>query len=88
MLGGGTRVCRRSVAPLRLLVPGGPGDVEATASQGNNFSRLLRFFGGDLLRRKWRVREDLHWSPGSAHCRLLQVMMLLACLILRNMISG
>ncbi|KAF8697160.1 hypothetical protein HU200_036157 [Digitaria exilis] len=31
---------------------------------------------------------DLCWSPGPVHCRLLQVLMLLTCLIPRNMISG
>ncbi|KAF8714182.1 hypothetical protein HU200_028195 [Digitaria exilis] len=88
MFGGGTRVCRRSLAPLRLLVPGGVGDAEATALQGNNFSRLFPFSGGDLLRRQWRGRGDLCWSPRPAHHRLLQVMMLLTCLITRNMIYG
>ncbi|CAL4923490.1 unnamed protein product [Urochloa decumbens] len=88
MFGGGTGVCRRSVAPMRLLVPGGVGDAEATALQGNNFSQLLLFSGGDLLRHHWRGRGDLCWSPGLAHRRLLQAMMLLTCLILRNMISG
>ncbi|KAF8737787.1 hypothetical protein HU200_014017 [Digitaria exilis] len=87
MFGTGTRVCLRSYAPLCLLVPGGVGDVEAMALQGNNFSWLLPFCRGDLLRRQWRGRGDLCWSPGSAHHRLLQVMMLLTCLIPRNMIS-
>ncbi|KAF8727980.1 hypothetical protein HU200_018552 [Digitaria exilis] len=88
MFGGGTRVCRRSMAPLRLLVPGGAGDAEATALKGNNFSRLFSFSGGDVLRRQWRGRGDLCWSPGPTHHYLLQVMMLLTCLITRNMISG
>ncbi|KAF8661678.1 hypothetical protein HU200_056625 [Digitaria exilis] len=35
-----------------------------------------------------RHRGDLCWSPGPAHRRLLQVMMLLTCLFSRNMISG
>ncbi|KAF8659024.1 hypothetical protein HU200_058868 [Digitaria exilis] len=88
MFNGGTRVCRRSMAPLRLLVPGGAGDVEATALQGNNFSCLFSFSGGDLLRRQWRGWGDLGWSPGPAHHRLFQVMMLLTCLIPWHMISG
>ncbi|KAF8662182.1 hypothetical protein HU200_056379 [Digitaria exilis] len=88
MFGGRTRVCRRSMASLRLLVPGGVGDAEATTLQGNNFSRLFPFSGGDLLRRQWRGRGDLCWSPGLAHHRLLQVMILLTCLITRNMIYG
>ncbi|KAF8672184.1 hypothetical protein HU200_049752 [Digitaria exilis] len=88
MFGGGTRVCRRSMAPLRLLVPGGVGDAEAMALQGNNFSQLFPFSGGDLLRRQWRGRGDLYWSPGPAHHRLLQVMMLLTCLITSDMIYG
>ncbi|KAF8727105.1 hypothetical protein HU200_019611 [Digitaria exilis] len=88
MFGGGTRVCRNSMAPLRLLVPGGAGDAEAMALQGNNFSRLLPFSGGYLLRCQWRGRGDLCWSPRPAHHRLLQVMMLLTRLIPRNMISG
>ncbi|KAF8776706.1 hypothetical protein HU200_003435 [Digitaria exilis] len=81
-------VCRRIMTPLRLLVPGGASDVEATALQGNNFFCLFLFSGDDLLRRQWRGRRDLCWSPGSAHHRLLQMMMLLTCLIPRNMISG
>ncbi|KAF8728887.1 hypothetical protein HU200_018182 [Digitaria exilis] len=88
MLGGGTRVCRKSMAPLRLLVPSGAGNTEATTLQGNNFSRLLPFSSGDLLRRQWRGRGGLCWSPGPSHHCLLQVMMLLTCLILRNMIFG
>ncbi|KAF8750172.1 hypothetical protein HU200_012422 [Digitaria exilis] len=88
MFGGATRVYRRSMAPLRFLFPGGTGDAKASALQGNNFSRLLPFSGGDLLRRQWRGRGDLCWSPGPAHHRLLQVMMLLTCLIPRNMIFG
>ncbi|KAF8670607.1 hypothetical protein HU200_050635 [Digitaria exilis] len=84
----GTRVCRRSMAPLRLLVPSANGDAEATVLHGNNFSRLFPFSGGNLLRRQWRGQGDLCWSPGPAHHRLLQVMMLLTCLIPRNMISG
>ncbi|KAF8781236.1 hypothetical protein HU200_000655 [Digitaria exilis] len=88
MFGGGTKVCQRSTAPLRLLVPGSVGDAEAMALQGNNFSRLLSFSGGDLLRRQWRGQGDLCWSPGPVHRCLLQVMMLLTCLIPRNMISS
>ena len=88
MFDGGTRVCRRSVALLRLLVPSGVSDAEATTLQGNNLSRLLPFSDGDLLRCQWRGRGDLCWSPGPAHSRLLQVMMLLTCLVSRNMISG
>ncbi|KAF8753237.1 hypothetical protein HU200_011688 [Digitaria exilis] len=88
MFGGGTRVCRRSMTPLWFLVPGGTGDVEAMVFQGNNFSRLFLFSGGDLLRRQWRGRGDLCWSPWPAHHRLLQVMMLLTRLIPRNMIYG
>ncbi|KAF8652486.1 hypothetical protein HU200_062819 [Digitaria exilis] len=76
------------MAPLRLLVPDGAGDTEATALQGNNFSQLLLFSGGDLLRQQWRGLGDLCWSLGPAHHRLLQVMMLLTCLIPRNMIYG
>ncbi|KAF8676741.1 hypothetical protein HU200_046856 [Digitaria exilis] len=87
MFDSGIRVCPRSTTSLRLLVPGGAGDAEATALQGNNFSRLLPFSDGDLLRRQWRSRGDLCWSPRLAH-RRLQVMMLLTCLIPRNMISG
>ncbi|KAF8698662.1 hypothetical protein HU200_034911 [Digitaria exilis] len=88
MFNGGTRVCQKSMAPLRLLVPSGAGNTEVTMLQGNNFSRLLPFSGGDLLRRQWRGRGGLCWSLGPAHHRLLQVMMLLTCLTLRNMISG
>ncbi|KAF8727015.1 hypothetical protein HU200_019510 [Digitaria exilis] len=88
MFSGGTRVCRRSMTHLWLLVPGGDDDAEALALQGNNFSRLFPFSSGDLLRRQWRSRGDLCWSLGPAHHCLLQVMMLLACLIPRNMISG
>ncbi|KAF8664559.1 hypothetical protein HU200_054741 [Digitaria exilis] len=88
MFGGGTRVCRMSMAPLWLLVPGGVGDAEATALQGNNFSRFFPFSGGDLLRCQWRGRGDLCWSPGPVYHHLLQVMMLLTCLITRNMIYG
>ncbi|KAF8755779.1 hypothetical protein HU200_011248 [Digitaria exilis] len=88
MFGGRTRVCRRSMIPLRLLVLGDTGDAEATALQGNNFYRLFSFSGGDLLRRQWRGQGDLCWSPGPAHHCLLQVMMLLTRLIPRNMISS
>ncbi|KAF8781152.1 hypothetical protein HU200_001129 [Digitaria exilis] len=88
MFDGRTRVCRRSVASLRLHVPSSAGDAKATALQGNNFSWLLPFSDGDLLQRQWRGRRDLCWSPGPARRRLLQVMMLLTCLFSRNMISG
>ncbi|KAF8748978.1 hypothetical protein HU200_012757 [Digitaria exilis] len=76
------------MAPMRLLVPGGVGDAEAMALQGNNFSRIFPFSGGDLLRCQWRGRGDLCWSPGPAHHRFLQVMMLLTCLITGDMIYG
>jgi hypothetical protein len=52
MLGGGVRFCRWSVTPLRLCFPGGVGDAEAKALQRNNFSQLLLFSDGDLLRRQ------------------------------------
>ncbi|KAF8716439.1 hypothetical protein HU200_026319 [Digitaria exilis] len=88
MFGGGKSVFRRSTAPLRLLVPDCAGDTETAALQGNNFSRLLLFSSGDLLRRQWRGRRDLCWSTGTTHRRFLHVMMLLTSLIPRNMISG
>jgi hypothetical protein len=86
MLGCGVRFCRISVAPLRLGFPGGAGDAEATALQMNNFSQLLPFSDGDLLRRQRRGWGDLSRSRGPAHHRLLQVMMLLTLLISRKMI--
>jgi hypothetical protein len=52
ILGGGVRFCRWSVTPLRLHFPGGVGDAEATTLQRNNFSQLLPFSDGDLLRRQ------------------------------------
>jgi hypothetical protein len=76
------------VAPLRLDIPGGAGDVEAAALQRNNFSQLLPFSDGDLLRRQWKGWGDLSRSRGSVHRRLLQVMMLLTLLISRKMIFG
>jgi hypothetical protein len=49
MLGGGVRLSRWTVAPLRLGFPGGAGDAEATALQRNNFSQLLPFSDGVIL---------------------------------------
>jgi hypothetical protein len=76
------------MAPLWLGFPGGDGDAEATALQRNNFSQFLPFSDGDLLRRQWRGWGDLSRSRGSAHRRLLQVMMLLTMLISRKMFFG
>ena len=73
---------------MRLAFPGGVDDAEATTLQGNNFSRLLPFSGGDLLRRQRRGQGDLFRSPGPAYLRLFQVMMLLTLLISRKMVSG
>jgi hypothetical protein len=42
----------KSVAPLRLGFPDGVDDAEATTLQQNNFSQLLPFSDGDLLRRQ------------------------------------
>jgi hypothetical protein len=71
-----------------LGFPGGPGNAEATVLQRNNFSQLLPFSDGDLLRRQRRGWGDLSRSRGSACCHLLQVMMLLTLLISRKMIFG
>jgi hypothetical protein len=76
------------MAHLRLDFPGGVGDAEATMLQRNNFSQLLLFSDGDLLRRQWRGWGDLSRSRGPTHRRLLQVMMLLTLLISRKMIFG
>jgi hypothetical protein len=54
------------VIPLRLGFPGGVGDAEAATLQRNNFSQLLPFFDGDLLRRQQRGWGDLSRSRGSA----------------------
>ena len=54
--------------------------------QRHNFSQLLPFSDGDLLRRQRRGWGDLSRSRGPAHRRLLQVMMLLTLLISRKMI--
>jgi hypothetical protein len=88
MLGGGVWFCQWSVAPMWLGFPGGPGNAEATVLQRNNFSQLLPFCDGDLLRRQRRGWGDLSRSRGSACCHLLQVMMLLTLLISRKMIFG
>ncbi|KAF8652622.1 hypothetical protein HU200_062711 [Digitaria exilis] len=64
------------------------GDAEATVLQGNNSRGFFDSPVGDLLRRQWRGQGDLCCSPGPAHHRLLQVMMMLTYLIPRNMISG
>jgi hypothetical protein len=53
-----------------------------------NFSQLLPFSDGDILQRQWRGWEDMSRSRGSAHRRLLQVMMLLILLISTKMIFG
>jgi hypothetical protein len=76
------------VTPLRLCFPGSVGDAEATTLQRNNFSQLLPFSDGDLLRRQQRGWGDLSRSRGPTHRRLSQVMMLLTLLILRKMIFG
>jgi hypothetical protein len=73
---------------LRLGFPSGISDAEATTLQRNNFSQLLLFSDGDLLRRQRRGWGDLSRSRGSAHRLLLQVMMLLIPLISRKMIFG
>jgi hypothetical protein len=78
MIGGGVRFCRWSVAPLRLVFSG---DTEAAVLQRNNFSQLLPFSDGDLLRRQRRGWGDLFRNRGPA-----QVMMLLTMLISRKMI--
>ena len=88
MFGGGVRFCRRSVAPLRFVLPGDAGDAEAAAAQRNNFFQPLPFSDGDLLRRQRRGWGDQSRSRGPAHRRLLQVMMLLTLLISRKMIFG
>jgi hypothetical protein len=88
MLGGGVRFCWWSVAPLRLGFPSGVGDAEATSLQRNNFSQLLPFSDGDLLRHQRRGWGDLSRSQGPARHRLFQVMMLLILLISRKMIFG
>jgi hypothetical protein len=62
MLRGGVSFCRWSLAPLQLGFPGGAGDAEGTALQRNNFSQLLPFFDGDLLRRQrrgWETCQDV-----------------------------
>jgi hypothetical protein len=87
MLSGVVWFCRWSVAPLRLGFPGGADDAEATMLQKNNFSQLLLFSNGDLLRCQRRGWGDMSRSRGSAR-RLLQVMMLLTLLISRKMIFG
>jgi hypothetical protein len=71
MLGDGVRFCRWSVAPLRLGFPGDAGDAEATALQRNNFSQLLPFSDGNLLRRQRRGWGDLSRSRGLAHTLLI-----------------
>jgi hypothetical protein len=76
------------MAPLRLGFPGGAVDAEATVLQRNNFSQLLPFSDGDLLRRQRRGWGDLSRSRWSARRCLLQVMMLLTLLISRKMIFG
>jgi hypothetical protein len=88
MLGSGVRFCRWSVAALRLGFPGDAGDTEATALQRNNFSQLLPFSDGDLLRHQQRGCGDLSRSRGPAHRRLLQEMMLLTLLISRKVFFG
>jgi hypothetical protein len=88
MLGGGVRFCRWSVTPLWLCFSGSVGDAEATTLQRNNFSQLLPFSDGDLLRRQQRGWGDPSRSRGLAHRRLFQVMMLLTLLISRKMIFG
>jgi hypothetical protein len=62
MLGGRVWFCQWSVAPLRLGFPGSVGDVEATVLQRNNFSQLLPFSNGDLLRCQRRGWGDLSRS--------------------------
>jgi hypothetical protein len=52
------------MAPLRLGFPGDAGDAEATTLQRNNFSQLLSFSDGDLLRRQQRGWEDLSRIEG------------------------
>jgi hypothetical protein len=74
------------MAPLQLGFPAGVGDVEATVLQMNDFSQLLPFSDGDLLRHQRRGLGDLSRSRGSVHHRLLQVIMLLTLLISRKMI--
>jgi hypothetical protein len=88
MLGGGVSFCRWSVAPLRLGFPGDAGDAEATALQRNNFSQLLPFSNGNLLRRQRRGWGDQSRSRGPVHRRLLQMMMLLTLLISRKVFFG
>ena len=88
MFGGGVRFCRRSVAPLRFILPGDAGDAEAAAAQRNNFFQPLPFSDGDLLRRQRRGWGDQFRSRGPAHRCLLQVMMLLTLLISRKMCFG
>jgi hypothetical protein len=88
MLGGRVWFCQWSVAPLRLGFPGSVGDVEATVLQRNNFSQLLPFSNGDLLRCQRRGWGDLSRSRGLARHYLLHVMMLLTLLISRKMIYG
>jgi hypothetical protein len=76
------------MAPLWLGFPVGADNAEATSPQRNNFSQLLPFSDGDLLRRQWKGWGDLFRSRGMAHRRLLVVMMLLTLLISRKMIFG
>ena len=76
------------MAHLRLDFPGGGGDAEAITLQRNNFSQLLPFSDGDLLRRQRRGWGDLSRSRGLAYRRLLQMMMVLTLLISRKMIFG
>jgi hypothetical protein len=72
---------------LEACFSGGVGGTEAMALQGNNFSRLFSFSGGDLLRRQRGGRGDLVRSPRLVHLHLLQVMLLLTLLISRKMFS-
>jgi hypothetical protein len=88
MLGGGVRFCRWSVTPLRLCFPSGVGAAEATTLQRNNFSQLLPFSDGDLLRRQQRGWGDLSRSRGPAHRRLFQVMIFGGNLSIARVASG
>jgi hypothetical protein len=66
MFGGGVRFCRCSVTSLWLAFPGGAVDAEATGLQGNNFSYILPFSDGDLLRRQQRLGRPVQESRASA----------------------
>lgn len=69
---GGARSCRGSDAPLRLVVPGGVGEVMVATTQVNNLSRPLPRPGGFLLRRHRRGRGEPFRSPRSSAYRHLR----------------